>query len=320
VRASQLGRRQFLASSAALGSGLVSCAGGAARAPGAAPAAEGASSPRGARIDSHQHFWTYGVENYAWIEPASPVARNFGPDDLQPELARGGIDGTVLIEARSQIDETEDLLAFAANNRFIRGAVGWLPLVDPGVGDLIARYAANPKLRGLRHAIGAEADPEFMLRADFNAGIAQLERAGLRFDLLLVPSLLRGAPRFVDAHPHQIFILDHCAKPMIRERALEPWAAELRELARRPNVYCKLSGLVTEAAHDWAPGDLRPYLDVALEAFTPRRLMFGSDWPMCLLATTYGQWLTAARDWAARLSVGEQGRIFGGTALEAYGL
>jgi L-fuconolactonase len=312
----QLGRRDFLASLAAFGgSGAASCAPAAPR----APDTEAVASAT--RIDSHQHFWSYDAQNYSWIDPASAVARNFGPADLRPELADGGIEGTVAVEARSQIDETEDLLAFAERTSFVRGVVGWLPLIDPGFGELLARYGQNPKLRGLRHAIAAEADPEFMFRKDFNSGIARLAGARLSFDLLLVPGLLGRAPAFVDAHPRQTFILDHLAKPFIRDRVLEPWATDLRELAKRPNVYCKVSGLVTEAdLANWTPSDLGPYLDVALEAFTPRRLMFGSDWPMCLIATTYGRWLGVARDWAAALSSDERDRIFGGTAVEAYGL
>lgn len=294
---------------------LMSCA------EGSAHRAQAPDARRGVRIDTHQHFWTYDSENYRWIEPRSAVARDFGPADLQPELVAGGIDGTVVVEARSQIDETVDLLGFAARASFIRGVVGWLPLSDPAVGALIEHHRANPKLRGLRHAIVAEADPHFMRRPDFNRGVSQLERAGLRFDLLLSPALLGRAAAFVDAHPHQVFILDHLAKPPIAARQVEPWASDLRELAKRPNVYCKVSGLVTEAdPRGWAPEDLRPYLDVALEAFTPRRLMFGSDWPMCLLATTYGRWLETARDWALALSPDERDRLFGGTAVEAYGL
>jgi L-fuconolactonase len=313
---SNLGRRDFLASVGALGSNLaLSCGHPSPR----VPAGEGGTSP--VRIDGHQHFWRYDAQNYSWIDPASAVARDFVPADLEPELAAGGIQGTVVVEARSQIAETEALLAYAEQTSFVRGIVGWLPLVDSGVGELIERYAANAKLRGLRHAIAAEADAEFMFRQDFNSGVAHLAGAGLRFDLLLIPPLLRRASSFVDAHPRQIFILDHFAKPLIRDRRLEPWATDLRELAKRPNVYCKVSGLVTEADHqNWTPADLRPYLDVALDAFTPRRLMFGSDWPMCLLATTYDRWLATAHDWAASLSSDEQDRIFGGTAIEAYGL
>jgi L-fuconolactonase len=304
---SRLTRRQWLLASAALG-----CA---------APPRAQTAAPATPRVDAHQHFWTYGAEDYPWIDPTSAVAREFGPADLAPLLEAGGIVGTVCVEARAQVAETQALLGFAARARFVRGVVGWLPLVDPTVGGLIERYSSDRALRGLRHAIAAEPDPDFMLRADFNEGVARLERAGLRFDLLLVPGNLSRAPAFVDRHPHQIFVLDHLAKPFIREQKREPWTTELRELARRPNVYCKLSGLVNEAnQQSWTPGDLVPYLDVALEAFTPRRLMFGSDWPMCLLATTYPQWLATAHTWAASLSADEQGRIFGATAIEAYGL
>jgi L-fuconolactonase len=229
------------------------------------------SSPR---IDTHQHFWTYSSENYSWIDPASAVARDFAPLDLQPELDAAGMQGTVLVEARSDASETEHLLGIAAQASFVRGVVGWLPLVDPNVGALIERHAANPKLRGLRHAIAAEADPEFMFGADFNRGIALLGAHGLRFDLLLVPGNLSRASRFVN------------------EADLQHWQAS----------------------------DLQPYLDVALEAFTPRRMMFGSDWPMCVLATSYSGWFNTAYDWLAQLSPSEQNRILGGTALEAYGL
>lgn len=310
ARSPRAGRRRFLAQTGALGASLFGAPG---------------CRKSGPRIDSHQHFWSYGAENYSWIDPKSVVARDFMPADLEPQLQASGIDGTVAVEARSQIDETEDLLGFARDHRFVRGVVGWLPLVDAHVGELIDRYASEPKLRGLRHAIAAEADPDFMLREDFNRGVARLHRAGrgggLRFDLLLVPANLSRAPAFVDRHPQQIFILDHLAKPRIREGLLEPWASELRELARRPNVYCKVSGLVTEAdLRSWKPGDLRPYLDVALEAFTPRRLLFGSDWPMCLLATTYDRWLSTVHDWVSALSSSERSRILGETAIEAYGL
>jgi len=203
----------------------------------------------------------------------------------------------------------------------VRGVVGWLPLADPNVAALLDQYATQPKLRGLRHAIAAEADPDFMFRDDFNRGLGLLQSHGLRFDLLLVPGNLSRAPSFVDRHPNQVFVLDHLAKPFVKAHQLEPWRKDFSELARRPNVYCKVSGLVNEAdLHDWTASDLQPYLDVALEAFTPRRLLFGSDWPMCLLATTYQGWFATARQWLAKLSVAEQSRILGETAIEAYGL
>jgi L-fuconolactonase len=229
--------------------------------------------------------------------------------------------GTVLVESHSAAAETERLLGIAAQASFVRGVVGWLPLVDANVGDLIDQYAANPRLRGLRHAVAAEVDPDFILREDFNRGVRLLGARGLRFDLLLVPGNLSRASRFVDQHPNQVFVLDHFAKPFIRDHQLEPWRTDFVELSRRPNVYCKLSGLVNEAdLQSWKPSDLQPYLDVAVEAFTPQRMLFGSDWPMCLLATTYAGWFSTARDWLSTLSRAEQNRILGGTAVEAYGL
>jgi L-fuconolactonase len=272
------------------------------------------------RIDSHQHFWMYTAEAYSWIDPTSAVARDFSPSDLEPELAAAGFESTILVESRSDPSETGRLLGIAEQASFVRGVVGWLPLVDPNVEALIDQHAANPKLRGLRHAIAAEADPEFMFRDDFNRGIALLSGRGLRFDLLLVPGNLSRAPAFVDRHPNQIFVLDHVGKPFIKDRQIEPWRGDFVELSRRPNVYCKVSGLVNEADFEnWQPSDFDPYLDTALEAFTPQRLMFGSDWPMCLMGTTYARWYQTATNWLATLSPAEQARILGGTALEASG-
>jgi L-fucono-1,5-lactonase len=296
--------------SAAVGAGLV-----------AAGALSCDSRARAVRIDTHQHYWTYGAASYSWIPPGSAVARDFGPAELAPLLARSDVDATLVVEARAHIAETEDLLRIARQTAFVRGVVGWLPLSDPEVQGLIERHASDPKLRGLRHAILAEPDPDFMSRADFNRGVAALQGHGLRYDLLLSPRELGRAPAFVDRHPKQIFILDHLAKPPIRARQLEPWRSQLRELALRPNVYCKLSGLVNEAdLRHWQPGDLRPYLDSALELFGARRLMFGSDWPMCLLGTTYARWVHVLGAWLAPLSQPERDRIWGGTAVEAYGL
>jgi L-fuconolactonase len=273
------------------------------------------------RIDTHQHFWTYSAANYPWIDPATVVARNFSPVDLRPELSDSGIQGTVIVEARAQIQETRDLLQIANESEFVRGIVGWLPLVDPKLEGLLDEFAGQPKLRGLRHAIAAEPDPEFAARPDFNRGLALLARRGLRYDLSLVPTCLKSSIALVDRHPEQIFILDHLAKPYIRAGEIEPWRQDFKELARRPNVYCKISGMVTEADwQHWTPAQLRPYLDTALEAFTPQRLMFGSDWPMCLLATSYASWVGTVEAWAHALTETERERLWSGTAVEAYGL
>jgi L-fuconolactonase len=274
------------------------------------------------RIDTHQHFWTYTPENYAWIGAnMRPLQRDFTPDDLAPELAASGVGGTVLVEARGHLVETENLLSIAARTDFVRGVVGWLPLTEPGLEALIERYATASKLKGIRHWLGAEADLEYMFGKSIQRGVALLERERLSFDLMLWPPQLAVAPLFVDRHPRQVFVLDHFAKPYIRAGQLEPWRRQIRELSRRPNVYCKVSGLATEADwQHWTAEDLQPFLDTALEAFTPRRLMFGSDWPVCTLATSYARWVQTLGDWVQKLSLGEQERILGGTAAEVYRL
>jgi L-fuconolactonase len=181
--------------------------------------------------------------------------------------------------------------------------------------------AGNPKLKGVRHVIQDEADPRYILRDDFNAGVRTLREFGLRYDILIFERHLPAAIEFVDRHPNQVFILDHVAKPRIRERVMSPWDRNIRELAKRQNVYCKLSGMVTEAdPKRWKPADLKPYIDVALSAFGPKRLMYGSDWPVMLLAAEYVQWHDLVRHAFEKLSAAEQERILGGTAVEAYGL
>ncbi len=274
------------------------------------------------RIDTHQHFWTFEQEHYAWIAPTmGGLRRDFGPADLQPLLRSAGVDGSVAVEARGHLDETRNLLRIAAETPFVRGVVGWLPLTEPGVGALLEEYSSQPKLRGLRHWLGPESDPHYMADEALHRGLSLLAPLGLSYDLMLWPPQLGAVAAFVDRHPQQVFILDHFAKPYIKDAKIEPWRRELGELARRPNVYCKLSGLTTEARHEaWTLEDLRPYLDAALEAFTPRRLMFGSDWPVCTLATSYTRWVETVAAYIAPLSAAEQDRIMGGTAADAYRL
>ena len=274
------------------------------------------------RIDSHQHFWNYNPAEYGWIdESMSTIRRDFLPEHLQSELAEAQVDGVISVQARQDVTETGWLLDLAARNSFIQGVVGWVDLMSPEVYTQLERCAAHPKLKGVRHVIQGEPDDNFVLRKDFNRGIAELKPLALAYDLLIFERHLPQAIQFVDAHPGQVFVLDHIAKPRIRENAFEPWNKNIRELARRQNVYCKLSGMVTEAdpAH-WTEPQLRPYFETVLEAFTPRRLMFGSDWPVCLLACQYARWRATVAGWVSRLSTDEQERIFGGTASEAYRL
>jgi len=200
--------------------------------------------------------------------------------------------------------------------------VGWVPLTDgAGVKRSLERFAANRRLRGVRHLIQDEQDPRYILRKDFNEGVSALREFGLRFDILIFERHLPAAIDFVDRHPNQTFILDHVAKPRIKDKIISPWDRNMRELAKRQNVYCKLSGMVTEAdPQRWTPADLQPYIDVALAAFGPRRLMYGSDWPVMLLACDYARWYGTVTNAIVKLSKAEQDRIMGGTAAEAYGI
>jgi L-fuconolactonase len=275
------------------------------------------------RIDSHQHFWRYDPVQYDWIDDADMAAlrRDFMPTELTTLIHESGIDGVVSVQARQSLEETDWLLGLAAEHKLICGVVGWAPLVSADVPRHLERLAENRKLVGVRHVVQGEPDENFILRDDFNRGVDALKQFDLRYDILIFERHLPQAIAFVDRHPQQVFVLDHVAKPNIKAGAIEPWHTNIRELAHRPNVYCKVSGMVTEADfRAWTPQQLRPFFDVVLEAFGPRRLMFGSDWPVCLVAATYEIWLNTVAEWTADLSADERDRVFGGTAVEAYGL
>lgn len=276
------------------------------------------------QIDAHHHLWKYSAAEYGWITPEMRVIRrDFLPADLEPLMHHFDIDGTVAVQARQTLEETEWLLGLAAKHPIIRGVVGWVPLTDgAGVKRSLERFAGNAKLRAVRHVVQDEPDPRYILRADFNEGVKALREFGLRYDILIFERHLPAAIEFVDRHPNQTFILDHVAKPRIKDGILSPWDRNMRELAKRQNVYCKLSGMVTEAdPQRWTPQILQPYIDVALSAFGPRRLMYGSDWPVMLLAgNDYARWYRTVTVAIAKLSKDEQTRIMGGTASEAYGI
>lgn len=273
-------------------------------------------------IDSHHHFWRYNPREYGWISESMQVLRrDFLPPDLQKVLTTAGVDGVVSVQARQSLGETEWLLELADKQDFIRGVVGWVPLCSADLRGHLERLIARRKLKSVRHVLQDEADDQFMLRPEFDRGIAALKDFGLRYDILIFERHLPHAITLVDRHPEITFIIDHIAKPRIRENILSPWRENLAELARRENVYCKLSGLATEADHrSWTQAQLRPYMETALEVFGPRRLMFGSDWPVCLLACGYERWFDIVSGFASRLSGSERERLSGGTAVEAYGL
>lgn len=272
-------------------------------------------------LDAHHHFWRYNAEDYDWIDDSLVVLRrDFLPDDLRAVMEESGVEGAISVQARQSLQETDWLLELARTHRHIKGVVGWLPLMAANASDLVAQYAAYPVLRGVRHVVQGEADG-FMDQLAFNRGIAVLKEFDLTYDLLIFERQLEETIRLVDRHPGQVFILDHAAKPRIKGQTLHPWDTNIRELARRDNVYCKVSGMVTEAEWgSWNASDLTPYWETVLDAFGPSRLMFGSDWPVCLVAAPYALWIHTVREWASALADTEQAQLFGETAATAYGI
>ena len=274
------------------------------------------------RIDAHQHFWIYKPENYPWIREGMDVLRrDYLPSDLEPLLASVGFDGSVVVQARQSVEETEWLLELADRHSSILGVVGWVDLCSPKVEEQLARFAAHPKMKGVRHLVQDEPDDAFMLREDFQRGIGLLERYGLTYDILIFPRHLPYAAKLVEAFPDQPFVVDHLAKPNIKERKIDEWRDQFARLAQYENVYCKLSGMVTEAAWGrWEPRDFHPYLDVALEAFGPERLMIGSDWPVCTLSGEYKPVMEIVLDYVKKLSETEQDQILGANCAAFYGI
>jgi L-fuconolactonase len=273
-------------------------------------------------IDAHQHFWKYDPQRDRWItDQMSVLKRDFLPDDLIQELRANGIDGCVAVQADQSETETEFLLRLAAQHNWIAGVVGWLDLCSANLPERLAHFSQFRKLRGLRHIVQSEPDDRFMLREDFCCGIARLKDFDLTFDILIYPRQLPAAIELVNRFPQQKFVLDHTAKPSIRTRNIDAWAEQIRVLAGSPNVYCKVSGLVTEANWtNWRPAEFEPYLDAAFNVFGPDRLIFGSDWPVCLLAATYRQVRELVEQYVVRLPSQVREKILGLNAIEFYGL
>jgi len=271
------------------------------------------------RVDSHHHLWQYSANEYGWIDDAmAALQRDFLPADLQQAASR--IDATIAVQARQTLEETHWLLSLAAQSTLIRGVVGWAPIAAADLPATLEILRRNPLLKGLRHVVQAEPDG-FLDDPAFNRGITTLLPTNLVYDILIFARQVPEATRFVDRHPHQSFVLDHIAKPDIKANAFAPWDTAIRDLARRPNVTCKLSGMVTEADwHTWSPQQLKPYFDTVLDAFGPARLMFGSDWPVLTLASTYARWVETVATWIAPLSPTERASIEGETATRVYHL
>jgi L-fuconolactonase len=273
------------------------------------------------RLDSHQHFWIYDPKEYGWMKPGWSIRRNYLPADLAPELRACGLDGCVAVQARQSLEESRWLLELADHSPMVKGVVGWVDLRAENVADQLAPLARHPKFVGVRHVAQDEADDEFLLRPDFKRGIARLREFDLKYDLLVFPRQLPAAIGLARAFPDQPFVLDHIAKPPVREGLLSPWREQIRELAALPNVVCKVSGMITEADWErWRPADFEPYLDTVFGAFGPDRLMYGSDWPVALLAGTYRQMYELARDYFSRLGVETEAKVFGCNAAKFYGI
>jgi L-fuconolactonase len=278
-------------------------------------------------VDAHHHLWDLSVRDHDWIDPdrMARIRRDFGPADLAAAVEGTDVRSTVLVQSVPVPAETRELLAVAAAGNLVAGVVGWVDLTAPDVAGRLAGLAAAPggdRLVGVRHLVQAEPDPRWLCRPDVRRGLAAVAAADLAYDLLVVPQQLPAAVETVRALPQLRFVLDHLAKPPVATGALDPWAGRLRELAAAPNVTAKLSGLVTEATWGgWTVADLRPYAAVAVEAFGADRLMYGSDWPVCLLAATgYRQVLSAAEELTAGLSAAERAAVFGRTARRVYRL
>jgi L-fuconolactonase len=278
------------------------------------------------RVDAHHHVWDLSVRPQEWLdgEVFAPIRRTFAVDDLAPEAAASGVTATVLVQTVALPEETPEMLRTAASSDLVAAVTGWVDLTSPAVADDLAAVRAGiggDYLRAVRHLVQDEPDPAWLDRSDVRRGLKIVADAGLGYELLVKPPQLPAALRAVAELPEVEFVLDHCAKPYVAAGEIEPWASQIRQLAAHENITCKLSGLVTEA--DWAGwtvAALRPYVDVVVEAFSPQRLMFGSDWPVCLLASTYRRWVETVDELVADLDPEDQAAITGDTARRFYGI
>jgi L-fuconolactonase len=277
------------------------------------------------KVDAHQHFWDPSRADYPWMtDKLATIRRPFGAGDLRPRLREHGIEASVLVQTRASVAESFEFLRIAEQTDFVAGVVGWVDLTDPWMDQTLQQIRSSPAgkwLVGIRHQVHDEADPDWLLRPDVRRGLATLETTGLVFDLLVRSRELPAAISTVRDLPGLRFVLDHLAKPPIADGELSPWAELIAELAGLPNVSCKLSGMVTEADwQNWRPEHLTPFVEHVCAVFGSNRLMFGSDWPVCLLAASYSEVYGATRAALGRLSQAELDQVFGGTAAEVYRL
>ncbi|KQB41781.1 Amidohydrolase 2 [Flavobacterium daejeonense] len=273
-------------------------------------------------IDSHQHFWIYEAEKHAWIDDNMKVIRkDFLPEDLKIIYQQNNIDGCVAVQADQTLAETDFLLDLAAKNDFIKGIVGWADLRATNIDEVLKKYSQFPKLKGFRHVVQGEADHNFMLRPDFLNGIAALEKYNFTYDILIFPHQLGAALELVRRFPNQKFLIDHIAKPYIKDGFYDGWATSMKAIGEHQNVYCKLSGMTTEADYNnWTPEQIEPYMQLVLDAFGADRILFGSDWPVCLVAGNYTKTKELVTNFITKLSPDEQAGIMGKNAIKFYNL
>lgn len=273
------------------------------------------------RIDSHQHFWKYNPKKHNWIdEEMAVIRRDFLPEDLSPLLKHNQLDGCIAVQADQTEDETNFLIELASVNNFIKGVVGWVDLRDKNIEERLLHFKQFNIVKGFRHILQGET-PSFMLQQEFKNGISKLKNYNFTYDLLLFPQHIKAATELVRTNPDQMFVIDHIAKPFIKKGTVEGWDVDIKEIAKYPNVYCKISGMVTEADYQfWNRHDFTPYLDIVTEAFGTHRLMYGSDWPVCLVAAKYQEAVEIVTAYYANYSTEEQNQIFGLNAQKFYNL
>lgn len=272
-------------------------------------------------VDSHHHFWDLGMRSYDWMPEGSPLRVNYLPDDLRPRLSEAGVDATVIVQAHPSVEETKWLLDIAAETNFVAGVVGWVDLLDPNVGDTLDELQQSPYFKGIRHLWEIEEDPAWLAKSQAIAGLKEVERRGLCYDFLVRPPNLPHVPRIMEQVPDLRAVIDHIAKPNIKDREVEPWLSLMREVASIDGMRCKVSGMTTEAdMENWTQADMTPYVQHVLGMFGADRLMFGSDWPVSTQGTTYDRWADTIRDILVNLPDEPTRYVFGQTAIRFYDL
>lgn len=273
------------------------------------------------RLDAHQHFWEYDAQRDSWIDDSMSVLKSdYLPEQIEPLLKEKELEGCIAVQANQSEKETEFLLALAEAYSFIKAVVGWVDLCSENIEKRLEYYAQNPYLKGIRHIVQAEPE-NFVLKPEFQRGIGFLSQFNLVYDLLVYPSQLESGIELVSQFPDQKFVLDHCAKPQIKIQEIKKWTRDIRRIAEEENVFCKVSGLVTEADFkNWKPSDFLPYLEVVFDAFGEDRVLYGSDWPVCLLAASYEKVYQLIDDYTIEHSADARRKFFGDNAARIYNI